>query len=570
MARRLIDWPPGAYPLDQRIDGAWIERGLSAVLISPPGGGPLIDVLNGIGPSADSSIRSADAYGPAADYGGTRVTEYANNARHGLPNGGTVVVGYYVRTFSNYTGLVFKQQSSTASGTIEIRHNGQTSTELACLRSAAASGEYSGYSSLGASPTAGGHIAAIRFRSSSLSSDTPTIAQDGLLLSVSPFNVGSGAVSDGGNLRVGRRIDGAVQLDGGVRFVYIFQEPVDRPGLSDHDLRQLTSRAGHLAVFQSGSVWVPVSTSGAVAKSATLSLSAAVQQAISATATIGASVQVQSMTSTALIAAVRAEQSAQANLSAAVQQASAATGALQAAVQAGMSSSTGVDAAAQLARSATAALDFAVRADAASTASLSAQVQAGSTATSSVDAYVQSGSSLSVATSAAVLRAALATYGVDAGVQVQRSATAGMSAALQQAWAAAAVIDAVVLALRTAGLGLNAQVQAGTTAATALEAAVQGVATASASVQAAISQAASASLGLGAAVALQRSLAAAIDAAALERRAASAAISAYVLSGSDIYTRAPAALVIADVGRPRELILRAVRRALGAILKPND
>lgn len=277
--------------------------------------------------------------------------------------------------------------------------------------------------------------------------------------------------------------------------------------------------------------WISAPAGGATAKSATTSLSAAIQLANSLTAGMSAGVQAPVTASATVNGAVQQAQSAQATLDAAVQLALSATATLQGAVQQDRAAVASIDAALQVARTAGAALDLAVQAQGSSTASLSAQVQAAASLTAAVDAYVQAGSSVLTALSAAVLQQALeAAAALDAAVQLPRSGTVGMTAALQVASSATALLQAAVQVVGTASASLSAQVQSGTSTSMGLEAAVQAAASATAGVQAAIAQAASASLGLGAAVALQRSLGAAMDAAAMERRVAVAAMSAYVQS----------------------------------------
>ena len=260
----------------------WIGRGLRAAFV--PQGGVLVDVLNRINPSTDSATKSFTERGPAADYASTRVTEFTNNARHGLPNGGTVVVGYYVRSFTNYTGLVFKQTGPTQSCTIELRHNGPTSTELACVR-ASAGAAVSSFNSTGASSATGAHVAAVRFTTNDLT-NVPTFAQDGRLLTTSS-STSNGTVGDGGNFRIGRRTDGAVQLDGFVNVVLLFDV-----GLTDAELRLLTTRSGVWLPFISPqkSPLMPVVSSG-TALNAALASQAAVTSAISTAIQASASVQ---------------------------------------------------------------------------------------------------------------------------------------------------------------------------------------------------------------------------------------------------------------------------------------
>lgn len=267
---------------------------------------------------------------------------------------------------------------------------------------------------------------------------------------------------------------------------------------------------------------------GATPKTATSSLSAAIQAARSATASIAAAVQTPQTASASVAAAVQASASVTASATAAVQQSRTATSSVAAAVQAARSATASVAAAVQRGETASASIAAAVQAARTATASASAAVQASQSATASLTAYVQAGNTIVASLSAAVQAARTAQASVAAAVQAPHTAQASLAAAIAQARTVSASLAAGVQEARTASASISAQIQAGTTIVAQLTAAVREARTASASIAAAVAEARTASASLSTAIAVQRSLTALFQGAVQVGRSATASLAAYI------------------------------------------
>lgn len=244
-----------------------------------------------------------------------------------------------------------------------------------------------------------------------------------------------------------------------------------------------------------------------------VSLSAAVQLARSASASVAAPVQEGRAAGMAVSMALQASRSAQAQIAAAVNQARAASLVLSLGVQAAAEAGFSAGLAVQQVMAAAATLDMAVSRAESASASVALQVQAAAEASASVDLMVQSGASHSV--SAAVLVQELRQAGQDVALAIQQARTAAMSlagAVLAQRNAGLSVGLATILS-RAAGANVDLQVQDGASLALALRAAVQFSADAGMAMDVAVSRLASVAVPLTLAVTQARSLSLDIDVA---------------------------------------------------------
>ena len=306
--------------------------------------------------------------------------------------------------------------------------------------------------------------------------------------------------------------------------------------LSDTEMRDVM-----LAVWQRmlapRRIWVPVSA-GATPRSATASLSVAVQQARTATSSVAAAIQAGRTASASVAAAVQLGRTATASAAAAVQAPRTATASVATAVQDAHTASAALAAAVQRGVTATASIAAALQAARTATASASAAVQESHTATASVTAYVQAGQTVSASLSAAVQAARTAQASVAAAVQAPHTAQASLATAIAEARSVTTSLAAAVQQARSTSASISAQIQAGTTVVAQINAAILEARTASASIAAAVAVARSASASLAAAVAVSATLTAAIQAAVLRARSATAAVAAYISTPGD-HTIAP-------------------------------
>ncbi len=353
---------------------------------------------------------------------------------------------------------------------------------------------------------------------------------------------GSGFIAIDGHIRAVATPGTQAWVTNG-RYVLGRRRPVDLSATSDHiqyvharwgrafsqaEARRLTGgRYAELFAPRVEEVFEPPG-GGATPKTATSSLSAAIQAARSATASIAAAVQTPQTASASVAAAVQASANVTASATAAVQQSRTATSSVTAAVQAARSAEASIAAAVQRGQTASADLAAAVQASRTATASASAAVQAPQSATASLAAYVQAGSTISASLSAAVQAARTAQASVAAAVQAPHTAQASLAAAVAQAQTVSASLAAGVQEARTASASLSAQVQAGTTVVALLTAAIREARAASASIAAAVAVARTASASLSTAIAVQRSLTALFQGAVQARRTATASLAAYI------------------------------------------
>lgn len=278
-------------------------------------------------------------------------------------------------------------------------------------------------------------------------------------------------------------------------------------------------------------VW-EYAAAGSTARTATTSLSAAIQLAQQLSASTSVAVQASQAVSTTVQTAVQAATAASAQLDAAVAQARTGVASVQAAVQASGTQSTSLQAAVSLARAAALSLELAVQSPRAATSSVSLQVLAASQQQAAVDLYVQAGSTASTQLSLAVLRQALAAADLSLAVQLPGTVATSATTAVQVARSATAVLDIALQQLRSAAASVDLQVQAGTSALASIDMAVRQAQAATAAVQLAVAQAAQAQLSVSAALQVQRLLTSAVDAAVMVRAAASVGLSLYVDDGS--------------------------------------
>lgn len=230
----------------------WVARGLSFALLRV--GGRMLDVLSANGPLSDSGTTALSPDGIVTDYTGSQGTEFADAAPYRLTGGLTLIAGLEIDAFSNYTGIAFKQ-SSYWKASFEWRH-GRVSHQNADPVGVQAvfirgndvvTGEYC---SVGGPTTTGRRVSAVSVADDSLLS-SPVFYVDGVPLAAATVSASAGTVVDGGNLRIGQRFDGAVQLDGRVSFLYGFNRQ-----LPDADVAALSANPWQL--FAPRRIRVPV------------------------------------------------------------------------------------------------------------------------------------------------------------------------------------------------------------------------------------------------------------------------------------------------------------------------
>lgn len=240
-------------------DSSWTQQGLVAAFVRQ--GGRIIDAAGDVFPSTNSATDTVNQAGLVSDYSGTAVTEWTDRAKYQVTGAFTLLIGVDIDAFSSYTGLAFKQGTTTRNAPFEIRHgyNGISGTSttgqyLDVVRANASS--YSEFASTNAtaSSTLGRQVIAVRFADGDLAT-VPSLFRNGSELNVITRSIGSGVVTNGGNVRLGRRYDGGIQLDGRIEWCYLFNT-----SLTNNSVQSLSDNPWQL--FAPQTIWVPVSAGG--------------------------------------------------------------------------------------------------------------------------------------------------------------------------------------------------------------------------------------------------------------------------------------------------------------------
>ena len=211
-----------------------------------------------------TSTLSVSRAGVAADHSGTANQQYAHRRGYATTGAVTIFALMEVRALSNYTAVIAKQSSPTRDAPYELRIGaGPSDANIDFIR---ASGANFSEGSTGSSrlSAAIGVPRAIAITAADGVLSTARIAYvDG-----TPFSVSAGTSSDavtdiGSTVWIGRRSDGATQLDGRIYFVAVWGR-----ALSRGEIRSLTDNPWQLFVPIERRIWVPVAGGGPVSHAA--------------------------------------------------------------------------------------------------------------------------------------------------------------------------------------------------------------------------------------------------------------------------------------------------------------
>ena len=239
----------------------WVARGLSFALLRV--GGRMLDVFRADGPLSDSGTTALSPDGIVTDYTGSQVTEFADAAPYRITGGLTLIAGLEIDAFANYTAITFKQ-SSYWKASFEWRHGrvSHNNSDPAGAQAVFIRGNDSvtgEYCSVGGPTTTGRRVSAVSVADGSLLS-SPVFYVDGMPLAAATVGASAGTVVDGGNLRIGQRFDGVVQLDGRVSFLYGFSQQLpgaDVAALSANPWQLFAPRRIRVPVYGAAPAGVP-------------------------------------------------------------------------------------------------------------------------------------------------------------------------------------------------------------------------------------------------------------------------------------------------------------------------
>jgi len=410
--------------------------------------------LKGVLPTSNSGTRRPGIHGMGVSYS-TQSTIFPNGTIPALA-GNPYTIGFLfsLRTLSQYSGLFSYQPGTTLYG-IEVRLGlGVSDSDLWWRQ-----GTNAGYNYFGvgagtfAANTADNRLV---LSSSGRVEDPVTVILNGRVLTATKAGTTTGNIEYfTGNICYGSRTEGTTFLDG-----VIYQSPFWNRRLSIAEAMEWC--AYPWSIYQSASRRIYFDLAGgSTARTATLSLEAAVQASRSATAGIDAGVQRGISATSSIEAAISRALTATASLESAIRAALTATTSVDSYVQAGSTATASLDAAIRRALSATASLDSGIQLARSASATIDSAIQRALSATASLDGYVQAGTTVSVSLDSAIRYARVASASLDSAISLARTATASMDA------------DIVVAAAGTVTANLDAALAATSTAVSALDSAVR-------------------------------------------------------------------------------------------------
>ena len=252
----------------------WVKRGLIALFDTRNA----IEVMAGNRASAISSALMGSAGGLAADFSGTANQQYAHRAAYATTGAMSLLILCDVDALSGYGALIAKQASSTTYAPYELRL-GASSTDSRINFLRAYSSSYSQVTPSGSNlVAAGSKLVRIVLACGEGFGPAGAVWVNG---SKTTFAATSGipAEDNGASVWIGRRSDGATQLDGRIYHIGLLNRAA-----TDADAAEFTERP--FSLFEPRRIWVPVSAGGssldltettAVALSGSVSVSGDIQ-----------------------------------------------------------------------------------------------------------------------------------------------------------------------------------------------------------------------------------------------------------------------------------------------------
>ncbi len=211
-----------------------------------------VEVITGLRATIDSVPRASSITGSGPDFS-TQRQAYNHSPSFAITGPMSIVVLCDVDALTGYGALIAKQDTSTTYCPYELRlgNAGSTDSQLQLLRASA--GAYATVTT-GADKIAAGDKGVLLIATAS----SDSIKSNGA------FWVGGAktTITDGdANLVadneapvfIGRRSDGATQLDGRIFYIALFNR-----ALSDPEAREMSDRAKRWSVFEDRRIWVPI------------------------------------------------------------------------------------------------------------------------------------------------------------------------------------------------------------------------------------------------------------------------------------------------------------------------
>lgn len=259
--------------------GKWLRRGLVALFDQRH----LTDVVSGARASANTGVHAVTVDGVSLDYSGTANTQYAHRPEYATTGPFTIVSLFDVDAHTNFGALIAKQGTTTRNAPYELRIGPAAAgdSRINLLRASAAASASKVISGTNLIPNVPAPRQLLIVTGSSASIGT---SGEYWINGVGATYTGAGGGDSTDNssaVWIGRRYDGATQLDGRIYFVALFNRAVTAA-----EARDISANPWQL--FESRRIVVPEASSGPGAQTLTATRFDNAQSFYSATVTPGA------------------------------------------------------------------------------------------------------------------------------------------------------------------------------------------------------------------------------------------------------------------------------------------
>lgn len=231
---------------------SWIDRGMVALFDTVHG----VELISNSLASVRTALPMAAKDGAPADFS-TTYQRYAHRPAYAQTGPCTIAMVLDVDALTNYGHLIAKQRTNGNDIPFELRLGSGSGDSRVNLTRASASSS-GGATGSGSDLISAGSTSVLLIASMGFGIGPAfDLWIDGKKYSVAANDDGTGASDDGASdLWIGQRQDGVTQLDGRIYYAALF----DRQ-FSDAMASELT--ADRFSIYESGSIWVPVSSGGA-------------------------------------------------------------------------------------------------------------------------------------------------------------------------------------------------------------------------------------------------------------------------------------------------------------------
>jgi hypothetical protein len=205
-----------------------------------------------------TSLISATQAGLAADFSATANQQYSHRPGYAATGAVTIFAVVVIRSLSSYTAIISKEQTTTRNMPYELRL-GNTSSDGAFTYGRANNADYKRSSASTSIASASVNLQTIAARSiSGNPADIPDAFVGYIKTALSVKAGGATTVTDtGADVWIGRRFDGATQLNGKILYVAVWGR-----ALGDSEIFSLTANPWQLFATLPRRIWAPGAAAG--------------------------------------------------------------------------------------------------------------------------------------------------------------------------------------------------------------------------------------------------------------------------------------------------------------------